>query len=98
MRRVPRGATGVAPDGTLWINLGDTWRKKNQLLIPSRVALALQNDGWIVRNKVIWHKPNPIPKGNAAKDCLTNAYEEILFCANGSVLFRPRFDSATARN
>lgn len=34
----------------------------NLMLIPHRVALALQTDGWILRNDNIWHKTNPMPE------------------------------------
>lgn len=33
----------------------------NQLLIPHRVALALQSDGWVLRDTVIWAKKSPMP-------------------------------------
>ena len=35
---------------------------KNLLGLPWRVAFALQDDGWILRNAVIWHKPNAMPE------------------------------------
>jgi DNA modification methylase len=35
---------------------------KNLLGIPWRVAFALQDDGWILRSDIIWHKPNPMPE------------------------------------
>jgi DNA modification methylase len=31
-------------------------------MIPARVAIALQDAGWILRNDVIWSKPNPLPR------------------------------------
>lgn len=34
----------------------------NQLLIPHRVALALQADGWCLRSTVVWRKPSPMPE------------------------------------
>jgi DNA modification methylase len=34
----------------------------NQLLMPHRVAMALQADGWILRSTVIWHKRSPMPE------------------------------------
>jgi DNA modification methylase len=37
-------------------------RTKNLLGLPWRVAFALQDDGWIVRNAVVWHKPNAMPE------------------------------------
>ena len=42
---------------------------------PWRVAFALQDDGWILRSAVIWHKNNPMPE--AATDRPTNTYELI---------------------
>jgi site-specific DNA-methyltransferase (cytosine-N4-specific) len=48
---------------------------KQLLLIPSRVAVALQERGWILRNDIIWHKPNHMP--SSVKDRLTNSYEHV---------------------
>ena len=31
--------------------------------IPWRTAFALQDDGWILRNAIVWHKPNAMPGG-----------------------------------
>ena len=55
-------------NGTLWLNLGDTYAKNStkeagragvkpgELCgIPWRVALALQEDGWYLRSDIIWH-------------------------------------------
>jgi len=43
--------------------------------IPWRVALALIDDGWILRNAIVWHKPNAMP--SSVKDRLTCTYETI---------------------
>lgn len=50
-------------------------KPKQLLLIPSRLAIALQEDGWTLRNKIIWYKTNHMP--SSVKDRLTNSYEEI---------------------
>jgi len=56
------------------------WLQPKQLLgMPWRVAIALQNDGWILRNDIIWHKPNHMP--SSVKDRLTNAYEHVFMLA-----------------
>ena len=34
---------------------------KQLLMIPERVAIGMQQQGWILRNKIIWEKPNPVP-------------------------------------
>ena len=65
----------LAKDGTLWVNIGDSystrqcgsdkgWRRpaKNLIGIPWRMAFALQDDGWILRNDIVWSKPNAMPE------------------------------------
>lgn len=96
-------------DGTLWLNLGDSYaanrgyqvpstkggakhgpaqgvkgrgsvvpeglKAKDRLMIPARVALALQTDGWWLRDEIIWHKPNPMPV--SVTDRTTPAHEML---------------------
>lgn len=50
------------PSGCVWLNLGDTYVDKHLCGIPWRVALALQTDGWLLRQDVVWHKPNAMPE------------------------------------
>jgi len=50
-------------------------RPKCLIGIPWRLALALIDDGWILRNDIIWYKPNHMP--SSVKDRLTNSYEHI---------------------
>ena len=49
---------------------------KNLLGLPWRVAFALQEDGWILRNAIVWHKPNAMPE--SVRDRL-NCRHELLF-------------------
>jgi DNA modification methylase len=107
-----RGVARVLrPDGTLWLNLGDSvassggigagspgrpgrsrasenprgstasglLRPKNLIGIPWRAALALQADGWILRQDIIWHKKTPMPE--TAKDRPTRAHEYVFLFA-----------------
>lgn len=67
----------LADDGTLWLNIGDSYVKKQLQMIPARVALELQNDGWILRNDIIWHKPAGTPF--AGKDRCGPRHEHVLF-------------------
>lgn len=48
---------------------------KNLLGIPWRVAFALQDDGWILRNAIIWNKPNAMPE--SVTDRLSGRYEMV---------------------
>ncbi|MBF8294205.1 MAG: methyltransferase [Bacteroidetes bacterium] len=50
-------------------------RRKSLIGIPWRIALRLINDGWILRNDIIWYKPNAMPA--AVKDRLSNSYEHL---------------------
>jgi len=34
---------------------------KQLLMLPERIAIGMQEQGWILRNKIIWEKPNPVP-------------------------------------
>lgn len=107
----------LADDGTLWLNLGDSYASnasnnggysasstldgftssatkgrraneeglrqrlnpgvphKNLLGIPWRVAFALQDDGWILRNDIIWHKSNAMPE--SVTDRLSTRHEHL---------------------
>lgn len=105
VRRVPRD------DGTLWLNLGDSYagarggaqgqtgqcadrsaakqrcrernadrmpegfKPKDLMGMPWRVAFALQEDGWYLRQDIIWSKPNPMPE--SVRDRCTKAHEYL---------------------
>lgn len=100
-------------DGTVWLNLGDTyanrsrpglsspmnrdrrkagkqkkvkvpagWKSKDLCGIPWRVALALQKDGWYLRQDIIWHKPNPMPE--SVNDRCTKSHEYIFLLSKNS--------------
>lgn len=52
---------------------------KSLMMIPARVALALQSDGWIVRSDIVWAKGNPMPE--SVKDRPTRSHETIYLLA-----------------
>jgi DNA modification methylase len=78
-------------DGTCWIIMGDSYasqveanpartppiglKPKDLCGIPWRLALALQADGWWLRQDIIWHKPNAMPE--SVTDRCTKAHEYI---------------------
>lgn len=111
----------LRPDGTFWLNLGDSYsrsgkggspgtsknikqktnvgslstrgRVQNTRLVakqlfgvPWRVALALQDDGWLLRQDIVWHKPNPMPE--SVRDRCTRAHEFIfMFSKNAKYYY-----------
>lgn len=114
-------------DGTLWVNLGDTYNSKisapnmpklnkrydeyyektkkfrNEIvrksgilekslcLIPFRFAIEMVNRGWILRNVIIWHKPNCMP--SSAKDRFTVDFEYLFFFVkNKKYWFEQQFE------
>ncbi len=120
-------------DGTLWLNLGDSyynrtviradgartvarslkgekgllpaWRdsaaagrtrhtsgehvwglkEKDRLMIPARVALALQADGWWLRDEIVWHKPRTTPF--PANDRTVSAHEMVYLLSKSARYF-----------
>ncbi len=65
----------LKPGGSLYLNLGDTYRQKSLLGIPWAVARALRRRGWYLRNAIVWYKPHGVP--SAIKDRLTTRYELV---------------------
>jgi DNA modification methylase len=60
-------------------------KPKDLLMIPSRVALALQDDGWWVRADIIWQKPNTMPE--SVKDRPTKSHEYIFMFTKSQSYF-----------
>lgn len=69
----------LADDGTLWLNIGDTYHNKSLAGIPWLLAFALQSEGWYLRSDIIWHKPNPMPE--SVTDRPTKSHEHIFLFA-----------------
>jgi len=69
-----RDHTGAEQAGSVDKRQGEL-REKNLALVPFRVALALQADGWIVRQDNIWVRPNPMPE--SVHDRTTRAHSYV---------------------
>lgn len=65
----------LKPTGSLFLNIGDSYKDKTLLAIPWRVALALMEEGWILRNEIVWAKPWGLP--HPVKDRLNTTHEKI---------------------
>ena len=56
-------------------------KEKDLIGIPWMLAFALRQDGWFLRQDIIWHKPNPMPE--SVRDRCTKSHEYIfLFSKN----------------
>lgn len=60
-------------------------KPKDLLMVPARVALALQDDGWWIRSDVIWQKTNPMPE--SVRDRPTSSYEHVFLLARSARYF-----------
>ena len=77
----------LKPTGTVWLNLADTYsrhqnqgtRRKSLLFGPERLLLGLAAHGWIVRNKIVWAKTNPMP--HSVTDRLSVTWEYVYLLA-----------------
>ena len=73
------------PTGTVWCNLGDSFADKQLQMVPARVALALQDDGWWLRSEIVWHKKAPMPE--SVTDRPTSAHEKIFLLTKSAKYF-----------
>jgi DNA modification methylase len=56
-------------------SLGGALKPKDLCMVPNRLAIRLQEDGWYVRSEIIWHKPSPMPE--SVRDRPTSSHEKI---------------------
>ncbi len=75
LRRVMRD------DGTFWLNIGDKYLDGALLGMPWRVALAMVQDGWVLRSDIIWHKSNAMP--HSVKTRPTTDHEYMFMFSKG---------------
>jgi site-specific DNA-methyltransferase (cytosine-N4-specific) len=84
-------------DGTFWLNIGDSFLGGNKCGtagIPWRLAFALEESGWIIRQDVIWRKPNAMPDGSATSR-LVKAHEYLFLMVKQPKYY---FDSEAIKN
>jgi len=105
----------LRPDGTCWINMGDSYngtnarsanvrdngsmsfrsaqsgtrypglKPKDLCMMPHRLAIALQDAGWWVRQDIVWSKPNPMPE--SVTDRCTKSHEYIFLLTKSAKYF-----------
>ncbi len=60
-------------------------KSKDLVMMPARVALALQSDGWWLRSEIVWSKPNPMPE--SVTDRPTSAHEKVFLLTKSAKYF-----------
>lgn len=66
----------LRPSGSVFLNIGDTYRKRSLAGIPFLLEAAARADGWFVRNRIVWSKPKGMPE--PSKTRLASRYEFVL--------------------
>jgi site-specific DNA-methyltransferase (cytosine-N4-specific) len=84
--RVKQGTNRASATGVDSVRPQDgALKAKNQMMIPARVAIALQDDGWYLRKDVIWAKPNPMPE--SVVDRPSSSHEHVFLLAKSGRYF-----------
>jgi DNA modification methylase len=65
--------------------LGFGCKEKDLMMMPARLAIALQAAGWWVRSDIVWSKPNPMPE--SVTDRPTKAHEYVFLLSKGPRYF-----------
>ena len=77
--------------GSIFVNLGDSYEDKSLLCIPFRFAIAMVEDGFLLRNDIIWEKVNCLPQ--SAKDRFCNNFEHVFFFSKSrTYYFKQQFE------
>jgi site-specific DNA-methyltransferase (adenine-specific) len=78
--------------------MGGFRAEKQLLLVPARFAIAMQDQGWVLRNDLIWHKPNALPLRES--DRLNLSHEHFFHFVVKPKIGRPKYyyDSDSAGN
>ena len=86
----------LKPSGSFWLNIGDSYQNKSLLGIPWRIALRMIDDGWILRNDVIWNKhkgglsPNVDRFGSVFEDFFFFVKSDKYYFDADSIRSKPR--------
>jgi site-specific DNA-methyltransferase (adenine-specific) len=89
IRHDGRQGLGDNPRSRRRTPMGGYRQEKQLLLIPARFAIAMQDQRWIVRNDLIWHKPNVPPRPE--KDRLRLAHEHFFHFVKRPKEGRPKY-------
>lgn len=70
----------LRPTGSVFLNIGDTYDKRRSLVgIPGRIEAAAADDGWLIRNRIVWAKEGGMPE--PAQNRLANRHEFVIHLA-----------------
>ena len=88
-----RGMSNIAAAPNRWLSVPQGIKPKDLCMIPARVALALQADGWYLRSEITWCKRVPMPE--SVQDRPTSATEKIFLLSKSASYY---YDADAVRN
>lgn len=84
----------LRPAGSVFLNIGDTYHKRSLAGIPGLVEAAALREGWTIRNRIIWAKPNGMPE--AVQNRLASRHEYILHLTKSANYYYDLYGYANA--
>lgn len=75
----------LKPSGSIFLNVGDSYMARTLAGVPGRLEAAAIDDGWLVRNRIIWAKESGMPE--PAKNRLANRHEYIIHFVSSAKYF-----------
>lgn len=98
MQRTNRGSIGLPVQR----KIAEGFKSKDLMLIPHRVAIALQDDGWYVRQDIVWNKPNAMPESVTDRPSRSHEYVFLLtkserYFYNADAIREPHKDASLER-
>ena len=87
-----RGSTRNLNSPSGRVQAGGYLKAKDLCMVPNRLAIALQEDGWWVRSEIIWAKPNPMPE--SINDRPATSHEKIFLLSKSA---RYHYDAGAVR-
>lgn len=79
----------LRPTGSVFLNIGDTYHRRSLANIPARVEHAAADDGWLIRNRIVWTKDGGMPE--PARNRLANRHEFIIHMTLGGAYYYDLF-------
>jgi hypothetical protein len=83
----------LRPTGSIFLNIGDTYHGRSLTGIPGRIEAAAADDGWLIRNRIIWAKDGGMPE--PARNRLANRHEFVIHLARGGDYYYDLFGYST---
>lgn len=84
----------LRPTGSVFLNIGDSFHHKSLVGVPGRLEAAAHDDGWLIRNRIIWTKDRGMPE--PAQNRLAGRHEYVIHLVQGDDYYYDLFGYSQA--